>query len=157
MPIPRVIEEVVEAFKRAQLAGDPAAASALFADDAVMYPPVSEAVVRGRPAIDRLLQAVHRRLRILGVDYDQVGGDAVTDMAFVHWRYALRVETLVGDAPPITMRGRLVWVLKRRDGGAWRVAVHHASLEPGAASFEPADAASEPAAPPVSSLPVDRP
>jgi uncharacterized protein (TIGR02246 family) len=157
MPIPHVIEEVVEAFKRAQLAGDPVAASALFADDAVMYPPVAEAVVRGRPSIDRLLQAIHRRLRILGVDYDQVGGDATSEMAYVHWRYALRAETLAGDAPPITMRGRLLWVLKRRDGGAWRVAVHHASLEPGAASLEPVAASSEPVAPPINSPPVDRP
>ena len=101
MPIPHVIEEVVEAFKRAQLDGDPVAASALFADDAVMYPPVSEAVVRGRPAIDRLLQAIHRRLRILDVDYDQVGGDATTEMAYVHWRYALRVQALVHGADGI--------------------------------------------------------
>ncbi|HEY8924753.1 MAG TPA: SgcJ/EcaC family oxidoreductase, partial [Polyangia bacterium] len=63
MPIPPAIQEVVEAFARAQLAGNPSAAAALFAEDAVMYPPVSQAVVRGRPAIDELLRAVHSRLR----------------------------------------------------------------------------------------------
>jgi len=128
------IEEVVETFKRAQLAGDAAAAAALFSEDAVMYPPVAEVVVRGRPAIDQLLHAVHRRLQILEVNYGPLSGQAVSDMAYVHWRYVLRVQPLATGAAPSTMRGRLLWVLVRRGGEGWRVAAHHASLEPQAPS-----------------------
>jgi uncharacterized protein (TIGR02246 family) len=139
MPVPPAVQQVVEAFKRAQLAGDPAASAALFSDDAVMYPPVSQAVVRGRPAIDQLLQAVHRRLRIVEVDYTEVSGDAAGELAHLHWRYALRIQVLAAGGAPTSLRGRLSWVLKRTEGDAWRVAVHHASLEPPA---EPATAVS---------------
>jgi len=141
MSIPPVIEDVVEAFRRAQLAGDGKAAAALFSADAVMYPPVSERVVRGRPAIDQILQAVHGRLHILEADYGPRAGDVARDMAYVHWTYGLRAQPLSPGAQAITMRGRLLWVLRRKDDDGWRVAAHHASLDPAgpALSSSPGD------------------
>jgi uncharacterized protein (TIGR02246 family) len=123
------IDDVVQAFRHAQLAGDAAAAARLFTEDAVLYPPVAPAVVRGRVAVEALLAGVHRALRILDEDYTDVGCGGTEEIGYAHWRYWIRLQPREGGVEPVTLHGRTLWVLRSGLGG-WRIAIHHASVDP---------------------------
>lgn len=129
MPLLETIDAVIAAFRQAQLAGDATAAARLFTEDAVLYPPVAPAVVRGRAAVEALLARVHGSLRILGEDYIDVARGEAEQIGYAHWRYWIRLQPRAGGAEPVTLHGRTLWVLHRQNDG-WRIAVHHASVDP---------------------------
>ena len=87
MPLLGTIDDVIQAFRHAQLAGDAAAAATLFTDDAVLYPPVPPTVVRGRPAVEKLLAGVHRAVRILDEGYTEIARGGTEEIGYAHWRY----------------------------------------------------------------------
>jgi uncharacterized protein (TIGR02246 family) len=123
------IDDVIQAFRHAQLAGDATAAARLFTEDTVLYPPVAPAVVRGRAAVEALLAGVHRGLRILDEDYTDITTGGTEEVGYAHWRYWIRLQPRAGGAEPVTLHGRTLWVLRGGVDG-WRIAVHHASVDP---------------------------
>ena len=111
------IHTVHDQFSAAVLRQDFDAVAALYAEDAVLLPP-NEPAVHGRAAIRRWTAAVPRVTRIV-LQVDDVDGRA--DVAYMRGTFAMTLEP--EGAPPVSVAGKYVEILKKQPDGAWRFAV----------------------------------
>jgi uncharacterized protein (TIGR02246 family) len=118
------ITKVAEAYAAAMLAGDAAAAAAVYAEDAIEMPPGHPAV-RGRAAIEAYYRGMFSGCRFteftLQTEQTRVSGD-------VGYAVGLsRVSLTPAGGPPVHEAGKYLVVLKR-SGGSWKVAyaIHNA-------------------------------
>jgi uncharacterized protein (TIGR02246 family) len=111
------IHAVHDQFSAAVLRQDFDAVAALYADEAVLLPP-NEPAVHGRAAIRRWTAAVPRVTRIV-LQVDDVDGRA--DVAYMRGSFAMTLEP--EGAPPLSVAGKYVEILKKQPDGAWRFAV----------------------------------
>ena len=130
MTVHRSVSEVVEAFRRAAVAGDAEGATALFEDNAILYPPVGGAVVKGKRAIGAVFAGYYGGMEVVEETYDGVTQIVAGDQAATHWQYRLRLRRRGSSEPLQTVTGRATWVLRRGADGGWRIAVDHASMTP---------------------------
>jgi ketosteroid isomerase-like protein len=116
----------VEAFNRATVEAttrmDNEALLALWDDDGVTLLPGSEALV-GKPAIRAMLQKVTAELagaRMRSFEMHchglEISGDVATEYCDEH-----QVVDLPGGKPPFDGKGKVLYVLRRGDGGVWRL------------------------------------
>jgi uncharacterized protein (TIGR02246 family) len=113
------IAETTAAFVAALAAGDAAAASEAYADDARLLPPAT-GFVQGRAAIERFWRAGVES-GISGVELDPVELERRQAVAFEFGRYALRLQPVGEDA--VVDRGSYVLVHERQADGSWRRAL----------------------------------
>lgn len=115
----RKINEVSEIFAKAVLLGDWKTVSALYIDDAVLYPP-GEAAVKGRSAIEACLAGLPamkdfklRNMRVEGRE----------DFAYIQGTYLMTVPP-PGVSEPVQASGYYVEIRRRQPDGRWLIAVH---------------------------------
>ncbi len=126
-----------QAWIKAMLAQDASAVSALYAPDAVMYPP-DAMEVRGQDAIRKEYESLMRDSRVQGATVTQTRYETHGETGIGWGRFTLTLVPRSGGAP-MTMEGRFTAV-SRKIGGKWYYAVDHASapLPPPAATAPPA-------------------
>jgi uncharacterized protein (TIGR02246 family) len=112
------IRRVADAYTAAMLAGDAAAAAAVYGDDAVEMPP-GVAPIRGRAAIEQYFRGVFGSCRFTEFALTHAELRASGDVAFAAGTSKATVTPLGG--PPVTETGKYLVVLKRA-GGEWKVA-----------------------------------
>jgi uncharacterized protein (TIGR02246 family) len=118
------ISQVVEAYAAAMLAGDAAAAAALYRDDAIEMPP-GKPPVRGRAAIEAYYRELFSGCRFVEFNFKNEQAQASGEVGYVVG--VSRVSLTPAGGPPVHEAGKYLVVLKR-SGGAWRVAyaIHNA-------------------------------
>ena len=112
------VREVMDAYVRHWLAGDAAAVTALFADDAVLVPHHGLPAVVGLDAIRKWwwpAGAAPTTIDAFSIEYDQIAGDG--SMAFVRGRQKLEWTT---NGKRFRNAGNALTVL-RKEGGRWRI------------------------------------
>jgi uncharacterized protein (TIGR02246 family) len=126
------IRRVADAYAAAMLAGDAAAAAALYRDDAVEMPP-GVPPVQGRAAIEQYFRGVFGSCRFTEFALAHAELRASGDVAFAAGtsKATFSVATPNGG-PPVTEAGKYVVVLKRT-GAAWKVAysIHNSDVAGG--------------------------
>jgi ketosteroid isomerase-like protein len=109
-----------DAFADAIARGDATAAAAVYADDAKLLPPGSDALA-GRPAAERFwrrrIQAAVCGLELETLDLEQHG-----DTAYEIGHYLL--ASAVTDTEATVDRGKYVVIHKRQQDGSWKWAVN---------------------------------
>lgn len=115
----RVIDETRAAFVSALRHGDAKAASALYADDAMLLPPSAE-LLHGREAIEAYWKT-GVEAGISDVELEALELGRQEGIAYEVGRYVLRLQP--ADGEPVVDRGKYVLVHKRGTDGAWRRAV----------------------------------
>jgi uncharacterized protein (TIGR02246 family) len=118
------VKTLDEAWVKAAKAGDAAALTALYAPDAVMYPP-DEMIATGREAIrasyDKFLGA--NTVQDMQMMYDKTGTAGNSSWASGHFKMTVAPKS--GGAAQ-TFEGRFTSIAARK-GGKWLYVVDHAS------------------------------
>jgi uncharacterized protein (TIGR02246 family) len=123
------IRAVADAYTAAMLAGDAAAAAAVYRDDAVEMPP-GVPPVQGRAAIEQYFRGMFGSCRFTEFTLSHAELRASGDVAFAAG--TSRVTVTPNGGPPVSEPGKYLVVLKRT-GGAWRVAysIHNGDVPGG--------------------------
>jgi uncharacterized protein (TIGR02246 family) len=123
------IRRVADAYTAAMLAGDAAAAAAVYGDDAVEMPP-GVPPIRGRAAIEQYFRGVFGGCRFTAFTLSHTEARASGDVAFVTG--VSRATVTPNGGPPVTEDGKYLVVLKRA-GGEWKVAysIHNSDVPGG--------------------------
>lgn len=112
------IRTVLDAYFDAANAGDASRWAGLYAEDAVMMPPNSPAVV-GRAAIESWLAMLPVRIT------DAVGTalevEGAGDVAYVRGTYSMSLQ-VPGVPESVPQRGKLLQIYARQSGGSWLLA-----------------------------------
>ena len=112
------------AWTKAMLANDAAALGALYAPDAIMYPP-GAMEEKGRDAIQKGYEEMLSGMKVVGAEIKpekyEMHGD--TSLGWGLWTVKM-VPKAGGD--PVTLEGRFLEVA-RKIGGKWYYVVDHAS------------------------------
>jgi len=132
MPAPAqdpAIRAVADAYQAAMLAGDAAAAAAVYRDDAVEMPP-GVPPIQGRAAIEQYFRGMFGSCRFTEFTLSHTELRASGDVAFAAGTSPARLTPNGG--PPVEASGKYLVVLKRT-GGAWRVAysIHNSDVPGG--------------------------
>jgi uncharacterized protein (TIGR02246 family) len=125
------ISKVAKAYAAAMLAGDAAAAAALYRDDAIEMPP-GKPPIRGRAAIEAYYRELFSRCRFTDFTLTHEELRAAGDVGYAVG--VSRVTLAPAGGPPVHDTGKYLVVLKR-SGGGWRVAytIHNGDQTPAAA------------------------
>ena len=128
---------VDQAWMKAMLAQDASAVAALYAQDAVMYPP-DAMEVRGREAIRKEYETLLQSFRVQEANVTQTHYETHGNTGMGWGRFTLTLVPKTGGQPT-TMEGRFTEV-SRKIAGKWYYAVDHASapLPPPPAAAPPA-------------------
>jgi uncharacterized protein (TIGR02246 family) len=128
---------VDQAWTKAMLAQDAAAVAALYAPDAVMYPP-DAMEVKGRDAIRKEYEQLLSTYRVQDATLTPGGYETHGDTSAGWGRFRLTLVPKAGGEP-VTMEGRYTAVGKKT-GGKWHYIADHASapLPPPPAAAPPA-------------------
>jgi ketosteroid isomerase-like protein len=110
------IAESRAAFADALERGDPAGASALYADDAKLLPP-SAGVIEGRAAIEAFWRA-GIDVGISQADFETFDFHRHDGLAYEIGRYALRLKPAHGGT--VVDRGKYLLIHERQSDGSWR-------------------------------------
>lgn len=119
-PDPAPINDVRSRFQTAYNAGDAAAVTALYTDDAVSLPD-RHAAVQGKAALQQYFQEVfaqyNAKLTLMSPDLE-----ITDDIAHETGAYSMTVTPKAGGNA-MTITGKYLIVLKRQADGSWKV--HH--------------------------------
>ena len=118
------IAAVDQAWMKAMLAGDAAAVAALYAPDAVMYPP-DAMEVRGRDAIRKAYEDLFAGMKIHDVKVTPARYETRGDTSMGWGRFALTMVPK-GGGDPVSVEGRFTAVAKKIFG-KWSYVVDHSS------------------------------
>jgi len=118
------ISDLDKAWTKAMLANDVAAVGALYAPDAVMYPP-DAMESKGREAIQKGYADLLGGLRVLETKLTPAGNETHGDTQIGWGRWALKMAPKTGG-DPVLMEGRYMAVA-RKIGGKWLYVADHAS------------------------------
>jgi uncharacterized protein (TIGR02246 family) len=118
------IAAVDQAWVKAMLAGDAAAVAALYAPDAVMYPP-DAMEVKGRDAIRKTYEDLFAGMKIHDVKVVPARYETRGDTSMGWGRFALTMVPK-GGGDPVSVEGRFTAVAKKIFG-KWSYVVDHAS------------------------------
>lgn len=129
-PTPEAITATIErgrlTFEAALRAGDAAAASSVYADDATLVAPAAD-VLRGRSAIEGFwrtgVETGIQRVELAVLDLQQRG-----DIVFEVGQYAIHLTPESGEA--VVDRGRYLVVHRREPDGRWRRVAEMFSPDP---------------------------
>jgi uncharacterized protein (TIGR02246 family) len=123
------IRQVADAYTAAMLAGDAAAAAAVYADDAVEMPP-GVPPIQGKAAIEQYFRGMFGGCRFTAFTLSHTELRASGDVAFAAG--TSRATVTPNGGPAVTEAGKYVVVLKRT-GGAWKVAysIHNGDVPGG--------------------------
>ena len=123
------IRQVADAYTAAMLAGDAAAAAAVYRDDAIEMPPGAPPV-QGKAAIEQYFRGMFGACRFTEFTLAHTELRASGDVAFAAGTSRATVTPLGG--PPVTEAGKYLVVLKRT-GAAWKVAysIHNSDVPAG--------------------------
>lgn len=129
MPAPAqdpAIRQVADAYTAAMLAGDAAAAAALYRDDAIEMPP-GVPPIQGRAAIEQYFRGMFGGCRFTEFALSHAELRASGDVAFAAG--TSRATVTPNGGPSVTEAGKYLVVLKRT-GGAWKVAysIHNSDV-----------------------------
>ena len=114
-----------EAWIKAMLAGDLDAVAALYAADAVMYPPDSMEA-RGRDAIRTGYEALFAGMKILDLKIVPAQYETEGDVSYGWGRFSLKMAPKAGGSA-VQMEGRYMAVAKKIDG-KWLYVADPASI-----------------------------
>jgi len=109
----RLGDAFVDAFNR----GDFAAIGALYAEDAIAFPPQS-GPVEGRPAIEAFWKST-RDLGIRSVERNVIDAESAGNLAVETGREVLRVQPVGPAEALVHLKYMLVW--KKQKDGSWKV------------------------------------
>ena len=113
------INELTQAFAKGVLAKDWKTVSALYADNAVLYPP-GETAVKGRPSIEACLAGLPKMTDFTVRTTSVEGRD---DLAYVQGTYTMTVVA-PGEPKPIQASGYFLEIRRKQADGRWLIAVH---------------------------------
>ena len=122
------VVKVRDAYVAAVNAGDAKAVAALYTEDAAEMPP-NEAMVKGRPAIEKfnagMLTGNTVKLSLTGLEAVATG-----DVAYDVGTYSQTITPKQGGGKPMTDRGKYVVILRRGSDNTWRVkyAIYNSDL-----------------------------
>lgn len=103
-------------FAAALNARDAKAAAALYADDAVLFPP-GEPLVRGRQAIEEYWRAAIESGGVRDVSVETIDASSSGSLGYETGSYVLTANGPDGD--PVIEKGRYVELLRREQDGRW--------------------------------------
>lgn len=118
------ISDLDKAWTKAMLANDVAAVGALYAPDAVMYPP-DAMESKGREAIQKGYADFLGSMKVLDAKLTPAGNETHGDTQIGWGRWALKLAPKAGG-DPVQMEGRYMAVA-RKIGGKWLYVADHAS------------------------------
>jgi uncharacterized protein (TIGR02246 family) len=126
------IRLVADAYTAAMLAGDAAAAAAVYRDDAVEMPP-GVPPIAGRVAIEQYFRGMFGSCRFTAFTLSHTEARASGDVAFLAGTSRATISVAAPNGgPTITEAGKYLVVLKRT-GGGWKVAysIHNSDVPGG--------------------------
>lgn len=118
------VNDLDKAWTKAMLANDVAAVGALYAPDAVMYPP-DAMELKGREAIQKGYADLLSSMRVLEAKLTPAGNETHGDTLIGWGRWALKLAPKAGG-DPVLMEGRYMAVAKKING-KWLYVADHAS------------------------------
>jgi uncharacterized protein (TIGR02246 family) len=118
------ITDLDKAWTKAMLANDVAAVSALYAPDAIMYPP-DAMEAKGREAIQKGYADFLATMKVLEAKLTPAGNETHGDTQIAWGRWVLKAAPKAGG-DPVLMEGRYMSVA-RKVGGKWLYVADHAS------------------------------
>jgi len=121
------IDALDKAWEKAMHAGDAAAAAALYAPDALMYPP-DAAEVKGRAEIQKNYQGFFDGMKVLETKITRAKLETLGDVAVAWGRWMVKVAPKAGGEAQV-MEGRYTEVA-RKINGKWLFVSDHASATP---------------------------
>ena len=113
------VREALEAYLTAARANNVAGLQAVWADDGV-YLNAGMPTLRGRKAIDSLIQAFHAVMDVKQIAVQVEELTVSGDLAYMWGTYSETV-VLAADSTQ-TMQGRYLFVWRRQADGSWRIA-----------------------------------
>ena len=113
------INQLTQAFAKGVLAKEWKTVSALYADNAVLYPP-GETAVKGRASIEACLAGLPGMTNFSVRTTSVEGRD---DLAYVQGTYTMTIMA-PGEAKPIQASGYFLEVRRKQSDGRWLIAVH---------------------------------
>ena len=113
-----------KAWTKAMLANDVAAVGALYAPDALMYPP-DAMELKGREAIQKSYEAFLSGMKVVDAKLTPVKYETHGDTSIGWGRWALKMAPKAGG-DPVQMEGRYMAVAKKING-KWLYVADHAS------------------------------
>ena len=113
------INELTQAFAKGVLAKEWETVSALYADNAVLYPP-GETAVKGRPSIEACLAGLPKMTDFTVRTTSVEGRD---DLAYVQGTYTMTIVA-PGEPKPIQASGYFLEIRRKQPDGRWLIAVH---------------------------------
>jgi ketosteroid isomerase-like protein len=113
------INEQAQTFARGILAKDWKAVTALYADNAVLYPP-GEAAVKGRASIEACLAGLPG---MTGFTVRTTSVEGRDDVAYSQGTYTMTIAS-PREAKPIEASGYFLAISRKQPDGRWLMAVH---------------------------------
>ena len=113
------INELTQAFAKGVLAKEWKSVSALYADNAVLYPP-GETAVKGRASIEACLAGLPKMTDFAVRTTSVEGRD---DLAYVQGTYTMTIVA-PGEPKPIQASGYFLEIRRKQTVGRWLIAVH---------------------------------
>jgi uncharacterized protein (TIGR02246 family) len=114
-----------QAWEKAMLAGDLAAVTALYAPDAVLYPP-DAMEVKGLEAIRKSYADLFKDMKVLEARVTPARSETYGDTSIGWGTFTVKFAPKAGGEP-VTMQGRYTDVAKKING-KWLYVADHASL-----------------------------
>jgi len=134
------IRAVSDEFTKNMVAGDFAAVTKLYTEDANVMPPGGPSAA-GRPAIEAFM-AAFPKVTEMTFDLNEVDGRG--DLAYVRGAYRMTME-IPGAPGPVTDEGKFIEIRRREADGRWLIAVDIFNSDlPPPAPAPPAEPTSEP-------------
>lgn len=118
------LTDIDKAWTKAMLANDLAAVGALYAPDAVMYPP-DAMEWKGREAIQKGYEGMLADMKVLEAKLTPAGNETHANTSIGWGRWALKMAPKAGGEP-VQMEGRYMAVAKKVNG-KWLYVADHAS------------------------------
>ncbi|UCC48290.1 MAG: DUF4440 domain-containing protein [Gemmatimonadota bacterium] len=111
------IRAITEAYAQVALAGDVAALTAFYSEDAVLMPP-NEPALEGRAAIQAWNEAQAALGTLTEATFTPVQIDGRGDLAFVRGTFSMTM-TPEGALEPIQITGKYIEIKRKQADGSW--------------------------------------
>lgn len=118
--VQRIIDSAYARFSDALIRGDAAAASAMYANDAILLP-ANNKVAKGRNAVDKTTAAMLRTAKVIAVTFKTTDLVVTGDFAIETGAYDMTVQGPPPKGTPVRDVGKYVTIWKRQSDGSWKI------------------------------------
>lgn len=118
--VQRIIDSAYARFSDALIKGDAAAASAMYANDAILLP-ANYKVAKGRNAVDKTTASMLRSAKVTAVTFKTTDLVVTGDYAIETGAYDMTAQGPPPKGTPVRDVGKYVTIWKRQADGSWKI------------------------------------